>query len=299
MKRSSVCELEWQDVFREPHARSFVFAALSAFLEELGVPPEGVVDAVDRIVTLASNGADETEYEAAVHDLLDRVGDAGHRIGALEARASQIFDQFRPHLLPGKTLDFGCGDGRIGESIHDERGDVSLLDVYRHDRIEFLTTKGMKFIVAGQRGRLPIDDAAFDNLLVCTVYHHAEDPEYTLKETARVTRRGGRVVVVESVHGPGNFDDRNCEKSLTADFVRLTVRDQFRANSFFDHLFNRCLFFSPTPSEKINVPYYYHTMNNWPGVFKAAGLRVVDMMPLGVDHRIAPLFHCLYVLERE
>jgi SAM-dependent methyltransferase len=299
MKRSTVCELEWEDVFRDPRAASFVFAALSAFLEELGVPTAGVAGAANRIVSLASDSADETEYEAAVHDLLGRIGDAGHRIGALEARASQIFDQVSPHLLPGKTLDFGCGDGRIGERIHDESGVISLLDVYRHERIEHLATKGMKFIAAGQRGRLPIDDGAFDNLLVCTVYHHAEEPGYTLKETARITRRGGRVIVVESVHGAGDFDGLDCEKSLTADFTRLTVQNQFLANSFFDHLFNRCLFFSDTPSEKINVPYHYHGMNDWLGVFKAVGLRVVDMTPLGVDHRIAPLFHCLYVLERE
>jgi hypothetical protein len=33
-------------------------------------------------------------------------------------------------------------------------------------------------------------------------------------------------------------------------------------------------------------------------VFSAVGLEVVNMIPLGIDHRIAPLFHCLYVLER-
>jgi len=96
---------------------------------------------------------------------------------------------------PGTTvLDVGCGSG-LTLVLAGQRGavpaglDVSpgLLEIAR-DRLPHAELK------AGDMEALPFQDAAFDAVTGVNAFQFAGDPRRALREAARVTRPGGRVV---------------------------------------------------------------------------------------------------------
>jgi ubiquinone/menaquinone biosynthesis C-methylase UbiE len=95
-------------------------------------------------------------------------------------------------LAPAVTsmLDVGCSDGRIAARVAEALGaetvrgvDVELqpdpaIDVTQYDGRE-----------------LPFEDESFDLVTIVDVLHHADDPAAVARESLRVTRATGRVVV--------------------------------------------------------------------------------------------------------
>ena len=52
-------------------------------------------------------------------------------------------------------------------------------------------------LVQGDFADLPFDDARFDTVLFHQVLHYAQEPDAVLTEAARVTKRGGKVAIVD------------------------------------------------------------------------------------------------------
>lgn len=127
--------------------------------------------------------------------------------------------------------------------------------------------------------------------------HHSDDPVHTLKEAHRVTKAGGRVIVIESVFGP---DARVLDKSQRLDakeYLGLNASEQRLANVFFDHFYNRVIHYSENPQEKVNVPYHFNTPAAWKQLFEKNGFRQIHVQHLGVDQPAVPEYHTLHVLE--
>lgn len=100
-------------------------------------------------------------------------------------------------LRPGqRLLDMGCGSGWLAQLCADVGAQVTATDI---------AVAG----VAGARRRFPqaarfavtdayhcgLADATFDAVVLSEVVEHLEDPSAGLREAARVTRPGGRVLV--------------------------------------------------------------------------------------------------------
>lgn len=107
------------------------------------------------------------------------------------------------HLLPPLVVaDLGCGDGYL--AIEAARFAKRVIAVDRSEAV-LARAKAM----AGRRSatridwkkgeleRLPIKDATVDVAMLSQALHHAAHPEKALKEAARITRPGGRVLVLD------------------------------------------------------------------------------------------------------
>jgi SAM-dependent methyltransferase len=107
------------------------------------------------------------------------------------------------HLLPPLDVaDLGCGEGYLTiETARWARSVVAIdrsemvleraRDLARRRRVTNITWK------KGELTRLPLADASVDVALLSQALHHASKPERVLAEAARVTRPGGRVLVLD------------------------------------------------------------------------------------------------------
>jgi len=91
--------------------------------------------------------------------------------------------------MRGKILDAGCGDDLFGPYLRREGNTVISLDV---DAEALRGVPGTK-VVSGCSD-MPFPDGYFDAVWACALIEHvAED---TIPEMIRVTREGGRIVIV-------------------------------------------------------------------------------------------------------
>jgi SAM-dependent methyltransferase len=119
-----------------------------------------------------------------------------------------VFTSFLKETLrprPGnRILDVGCGTGTGEVSIgrlHLSQIKLFGVDlVMGHVRVARETTAGINqrahFAVADAR-RLPFSDSAFDSTYCVAVLQHIRDVDAAVREFARVTRAGGRIVAVD------------------------------------------------------------------------------------------------------
>ncbi len=105
-------------------------------------------------------------------------------------------------LPPAVVADLGCGDGALTLEIAGWARQVVAVDRSPKVLARARATarrRGMTNVVwkQGELEKLPLSDAAVDVALLSLALHHAADPGRALSEAARVTRPGGRVLVVD------------------------------------------------------------------------------------------------------
>ncbi|MBI1839841.1 MAG: class I SAM-dependent methyltransferase [Verrucomicrobia bacterium] len=99
----------------------------------------------------------------------------------------------RPAKPGGRALDVGCGVGQVVEALTREN-----VEAYGVDVSEPNIARARKFSERCQLydgRRLPFPDGHFDSVGALNVLEHVDEPEAFLKELARVTAIGGRIVV--------------------------------------------------------------------------------------------------------
>lgn len=107
------------------------------------------------------------------------------------------------HLLPPWTVaDLGCGEGYLTVEAARWASRVIAVDRSREviARARDLARRRRVSNVAWKRGELealPLADASVDVALLSQALHHAESPAQAVAEAARITRPGGRVLVLD------------------------------------------------------------------------------------------------------
>jgi ubiquinone/menaquinone biosynthesis C-methylase UbiE len=105
-------------------------------------------------------------------------------------------------LSPLKVADLGCGEGYLtieaarwaSRVIAVDRSQVVLKrarGLARRRRVSNIIWK------QGELEKLPIPDASVDVALLSQALHHSRDPVRAVAEASRVTRPGGRVLVLD------------------------------------------------------------------------------------------------------
>jgi ArsR family transcriptional regulator len=107
------------------------------------------------------------------------------------------------HLLPAsRVADLGCGDGALALEIARWASEVVGVDSAK-DALTRARAAARRQGVRNVRWKegslmaLPLPDAAFDVALLSQVLHAEEEPAAAVGEAVRVTRGGGRVLVLD------------------------------------------------------------------------------------------------------
>lgn len=102
-----------------------------------------------------------------------------------------------------RILDLGCGGGHVSFAMAPQAAEVIAYDL-SPDMLQVVaaaaTERGLNNIVTqqGSADHLPFADESFD--LVCTRYsaHHWRNLPQALQEAARVLKRGGKFIMIDT-----------------------------------------------------------------------------------------------------
>ncbi len=90
----------------------------------------------------------------------------------------------------GKILDWGCGLGHMTYLLKNRGFEVISYDVDQGGK-DFLARIGQTLILATDPVKLPFADGSFDAVLSSGVLEHVPDRAASLKEVARIIKKGG------------------------------------------------------------------------------------------------------------
>ncbi|MBU0979846.1 MAG: methyltransferase domain-containing protein [Nanoarchaeota archaeon] len=275
---------EIRDIVKDGVARDYIDKYLTQLLQSLDIDDaEQAIDDVLRIAAEHGEFSKLDEYEQRAHEVIEKTGACEIISERLSNRAELIYSQIKDHIEGQKVLDYGCGDGKVGELISRSGLEVTLSDIYKHGHID---ETGLKFEPLVEGDPAPIE-GGYDTTLLLTVKHHAEDPMQVLRDAKRLTKKGGRMIVIESVIG---IDDKT-------EFGQLSHEDQWKVNVFFDHFYNRVIHYNADPSMKVKVPWNLNTQDGWRARYEAEGLKLEKVIRLGIDQALVPEYHDCYVLR--
>jgi SAM-dependent methyltransferase len=297
MKNAFGLELpEIKAIVTDKNVKETISSLLLPVLIYLGVPANESKATITDCLHAAANYSQLEAYEEQAHNILEKEHVAQKIPEKLSIRASLVYSQIAPYLLPGKVLDYGCGDGKVAELIaKTKHQEVTLTDVYEHPHIR---ETGLEFQLFQQGAKTSFSDEVFDNTLALTVYHHSSDPINSILDTCRVTKKNGRVIVIESVYGVTGKELPEAMQQKANDYLSLSSEQQRKVNIFFDHFYNRVLTYRKDSKTKVNVPYNFNTPADWEKVFAKNGLKQEGLVHLGLDQPIVPEYHTLHVLKK-
>jgi ubiquinone/menaquinone biosynthesis C-methylase UbiE len=131
-------------------------------------------------------------------------GDVEMRLAAQEARAEALADRVQRLLGPfrgdERALDAGCGAGALAFALAPVVREVVGVDLdgklvaAGRERAPANVT-----LLEGDASALPFAYGEFDLSGCLRVLHHAPRPERIVSELARVTRPGGKILVVDQL----------------------------------------------------------------------------------------------------
>jgi SAM-dependent methyltransferase len=126
------------------------------------------------------------------------------RLALQEERAAQLSEQIRRLLGPTTgqelALDSGCGTGALAAALAPLVGQVIGVDTNPEylDAARSVAPGNARF-EDGDATQLPFEYGMFDIAGSLRVLHHVHRPELAVSELARVTRPGGRVLIVDQL----------------------------------------------------------------------------------------------------
>lgn len=204
----------------------------------------------------------ETDEPTAAMKVWALLGTQAHVVGnKLIGRADLITSQVEPYLTGERLLDFGCGDGQVGQKLSNR------FKVVAHDVADYRLIKSNPFTF--DWGNLGCQQ--FDSAMAVAVFHHCDEPDIEIERLAGVTQR---LVVIESV-------------------IDSTMPWEIQA--LVDWIYNRGMH----PGASIPVPGNFRTIEGWAETFSRLGFEVTHTEDFGIDLPIVPEHHVLFVLDRK
>lgn len=119
----------------------------------------------------------------------------------------EAVQQFVPLAGDERALDSGAGTGALAFALSPLVGEVVALDVVPEllelgRQAAAAAGIGNVTFVEGDATRMPFERGSFDLAACHRTLHHTARPELAVSELARVTRLGGRVLVVDQIAPP-------------------------------------------------------------------------------------------------
>ena len=174
----------------------------------------------------------------------ERFGKTADRIAALQdARAAELEAKVVRFVAPGgeeRALDSGTGAGALAFALAPHVREVVAVDLVP-ELLEQGRKRGERFsnvsFIEGDATKLPLEDGSFDLAGSLRTLHHIARPELAVAELARVTRPGGRVLVVDQIASVDplaaaelNSFERARDPSHARALADIDLRHLFEAN---------------------------------------------------------------------
>ncbi|MDE3191522.1 MAG: methyltransferase domain-containing protein [Acidobacteriota bacterium] len=122
-----------------------------------------------------------------------------------DERAAALAEEVRAFLLPRgdeRAVDVGTGAGALALAlaplVHEVVGVDRVPELLAKARERAAGASNATF-VEGDAERLPFEDYSFDLAATLRTLHHVPRPEVVLAELVRVTRPGGRLLVIDQI----------------------------------------------------------------------------------------------------
>ena len=169
--------------------------------------------------------------------MTDRFARTARRVAARQdSRAARLAQEVREFVEPRgdeRALDVGTGAGALALALAPVVREVVGLDPVP-ELLELARARALPNteFVEGDGGALPFPDRAFDLAGTLRTLHHAARPERLVAELARVTRPGGRVLVVDQLAPDDPAQAAALHEFETArdpSHTRLLADDELRA----------------------------------------------------------------------
>jgi ubiquinone/menaquinone biosynthesis C-methylase UbiE len=105
------------------------------------------------------------------------------------------------HAEPGNMIaDLGAGTGFISEGLKDGPALIIAIDqsteMLKHMKIKFKDYANIDYRV-GNANHLPVKDNIIDFALANMYLHHVDDPANAIRETYRILKSGGRMILTD------------------------------------------------------------------------------------------------------
>jgi ubiquinone/menaquinone biosynthesis C-methylase UbiE len=127
--------------------------------------------------------------------------------GVPEAIRSAVFAATRI-ASPAKVLDLGAGTGRIGKAFIAAGDPYTGADTSFAMLREFQASMKAGFLAQADGSQMPFHDGAFDMVLLMHVLSGTQDWREIVKESRRVVRTGGAVVVGHTLRAESGIDGK-------------------------------------------------------------------------------------------
>jgi ubiquinone/menaquinone biosynthesis C-methylase UbiE len=172
----------------------------------------------------------------------DRFARTADKVAAQQdERSAALGERVRRFVVPRdyeEALDVGCGAGALALALAPHVKSVVGIDrvpellALARDRAPSNVT-----FVEGTATRLPFADGSFDLTGTLRTLHHVQRPELVLAEIVRVTRPGGRILVVDQLAPVDPLEalavdrfERTRDESHTRLLPEIDLRQLFEAN---------------------------------------------------------------------
>jgi glycosyltransferase involved in cell wall biosynthesis len=185
---------------------------------------------------------DVTRYRA--HKMGFGTGEMAFATQAYELKETEGLDSSHQRVLrlvgrrrPGRVLDLGCSDGRLGARLRALGHEVTGLDVEKHDGV---ADRLDHFVEADLDRGIPDEVVGpFDVVLAADVFEHVRDPEMVLKASAGLLGPGS--ILIASVPNFAHWYPRLRVAVGRFDYDRRGILDAGHVRFFTRRSFERLL----------------------------------------------------------
>ncbi|MFW5927710.1 MAG: class I SAM-dependent methyltransferase [Thermoplasmatota archaeon] len=122
----------------------------------------------------------------------------------------------------GKTIDIGCGNGRHSKVALEKDHDVTCLDASMELlRIARKKLKGRPDLVRSGIKNMPFKKGSFDNSIYIAAIHHLQEGRVqSLKETRRILKPSGNMIVSSWAREQDRWDLEEDEQDVIVPWTR-------------------------------------------------------------------------------